>query len=74
MYGAVVLGILVVQAALSAVACHFIAAARSGVSPRRWTALGCLIGPAAIIATWWLAGAESRSSGRDMMRRMRVGK
>jgi len=68
---AVAFGILVLQAALSATACHFIARGRPGVSPRRWTALGWVIGPAAILVTWWFAGRGSGASGLKQMRALR---
>lgn len=73
MYGAVLLLVLVAQAGFSAWACHYIAASRPGIKTRPWTVLGLLLGPAAIIVTWWFAGRGSGTSGLEQMRRLRQG-
>jgi hypothetical protein len=70
-YDAVLLFVLVAQAAFSAWACHYIAETRAGTNSRRWTVLGLLLGPAAIIVTWWFAGRGSGTSGLEQMRRLR---
>jgi hypothetical protein len=63
MYGAVMLAVIVMQAALSAIACHYIAESRDGARTRRWTLLGCLIGPPAILLTWNFAGWRQGQGG-----------
>jgi hypothetical protein len=55
MYGLVMLGIVVLQAAFSAWCARQIARAR-GMSTRRWTWWGIVIGPAAILMAWTFAG------------------
>jgi hypothetical protein len=70
-YGAVLLFVLVAQAAFSACACHYLAESRPGANTRRWTLLGWLLGPGAIFVTWWFAGRDSGTSGLDEIRRLR---
>ena len=71
-FTAVLFVVLVMQAAFSAMVCHYIAAGREGVSTRRWTVLGLLTGPGAILFTWWFAGLKSGTSGAETWKRFLV--